>query len=86
MIDSKVQDILNSNGFGELHEVASRVSVADLFSSASRPMTEECPISAYTQAGKGPRTARGAVPTSMQLCRDAVPTLPSAADPRGGSG
>ena len=58
------------------------------FSSASRPMTEECPISAHPQAGKGPRTARGAVPnsrhgrvrrrvpTTRQLCRDAVPTLP----------
>ena len=32
------------------------------------------------------RTARGAVPTSIQLCRDAVPTLHSAAEPRGDSG
>jgi hypothetical protein len=31
-------------------------------------------------------TARGAVPTSMQLCRDAVPTLPSAAEPQYDSG
>lgn len=36
MIDPKVQDILNSNGFGELHQVASRVSVADLFKPKQR--------------------------------------------------
>jgi len=36
MIDTKVQDILSSNGFGALHEVASRLSVADLFKPKQR--------------------------------------------------